>query len=763
MILENYRLMSKVCNNLTSIYFSADGQFLKSTDDDETDLLKKRIELLKKYQNNSQALSSILKLDFNPSDTCTQILPNGLHHNSVFTAAPSTSVDNLSLKRSCSNDYEDQNKPPPLKRFDDKATPAKFKKDNKRSGSVLSPIPSVNFNPPKVEIDIIDLSDDDSIQFVSPVKIAPKKEDTLDIDMDVYNSMSFDEIENDDFDTPKPLPPKSPPKRQSTTKNIINDILDSNTSLININFNESVHANGTSNASNYSMLKSNTSRIDEEPKFFGVYHNDGKDPLLNKRDHSHSKNMFAVFKSIFKLEHFRQNQLQAINAALLGFDVFVLMPTGGGKSLCYQLPAMCTTGISVVVSPLKSLIQDQMLKMNERSPGSAVALTGDLDSETIKQIYSDLNSKISDLRLLFVTPEKISASNSLNSMFADLNRNGRLSRFVIDEAHCVSQWGHDFRPDYKKLSCLRQKYPNVPIIALTATATQKVRLDIASQLGFKNAKWFMQSFNRSNLKMEVRTKTKKVFEEMVEMIKEQFPRKTGIIYCLSKKDCDDLADKLTGVGIQARSYHAGLPDDTRATIQDDWIKGKYKVVVATIAFGMGIDKADVRYVIHNSLPKSLEGYYQEVGRAGRDGNLSHCILYYSASDFQRWKTLMTKSTKDPVQKKLVMSYLYDVQHFCMNQAECRRKQLLKYFGESYDERLCFADIESVCDNCLERDNFKEENFTDSVKTILISVEKMVGKYGAKKKDNEISAVMLTNIIAGKCSFFLVYFRIFQTF
>lgn len=274
-----------------------------------------------------------------------------------------------------------------------------------------------------------------------------------------------------------------------------------------------------------------------------------------------------------------------------------------------------------------------------------------------------------------------------------------------------------------------------------------MRLDIANQLNLKDAKWFMQSFNRPNLKLEVRHKNKETYNEIVLMLAQQYEGQTGIIYCLSRNDCDSLADKLVADGFKVVSYHAGLNDTNRKRVQNDWINGKYDVVVATIAFGMGIDKSDVRFVIHNSMPKSIEGYYQEVGRAGRDGLLSSCILYFTPQDFNRWKTLLTKSTPNKEMLKISMSYLYDVQQFCLNKAECRRAQILKYFGENFDRRLCLSDPDSVCDNCLSKDSYKEENFTDIVKKILQSIGQLVGPSSDRKEN--ISPTQLCSILCGK--------------
>lgn len=255
-------------------------------------------------------------------------------------------------------------------------------------------------------------------------------------------------------------------------------------------------------------------------------------------------------------------------------------------------------------------------------------------------VYTDLSTDNPLIRILYVTPEKISNSPRFQDILDFLFNKNLIARFVIDEAHCVSQWGHDFRPDYKKLSVLRKRYKNVPMMALTASATPRVRIDILQQLGITNCKWFLSSFNRDNLKYVVVPKTTATNEDMATFIKSRYNNASGIIYCLSRKECEEIAQKMSQKGIKSAPYHAGLTDKVRESIQKDWITNKFKVICATIAFGMGIDKPDVRYVLHFSLPKSIEGYYQESGRAGRDGEISHCILYYSYRDMIRMRKII---------------------------------------------------------------------------------------------------------------------------
>lgn len=269
-------------------------------------------------------------------------------------------------------------------------------------------------------------------------------------------------------------------------------------------------------------------------------------------------------------------------------------------------------------------------------------MSAEISQEEVSRIYSDISSNMPMIKLLYVTPEKIAASPSFQNLLDRMAAKNNIARFVVDEAHCVSVWGHDFRPDYKKLGQLRNRFPKIPIIALTATANPRVRVDVTTQLRMRNCKWFLSSFNRPNLKYFVQPKSgPKVLETIITLIKTKFPRCSGIIYCFSRKDCDSLAAKLKVQNIKAASYHAGMTDKNREQVQNEWITDKHHVICATIAFGMGIDKPDVRYVIHYSLPKSIEGYYQESGRAGRDGEVATCILYYNYADKVKYMSFYT--------------------------------------------------------------------------------------------------------------------------
>jgi bloom syndrome protein len=417
----------------------------------------------------------------------------------------------------------------------------------------------------------------------------------------------------------------------------------------------------------------------------------------------------------FKLRGFRPGQLDAINTTLAGEHCFVLMPTGGGKSLCYQLPAAITSGktkgITIVVSPLLSLMEDQVTSASERFNMQAFLINGESTQEQKTLIMETLRGPEPQrfMQLLYVTPEMLSKNQRMISALQQLHSRGRLARIVIDEAHCVSQWGHDFRPDYKALGDLVRQFSGVPVIALTATATQVVRTDVVANLGIQNCRQFSQSFNRPNLSYEVLPKAKGVINNIAELIKEKHRGQSGIIYCLSRKSCEQVAQKLTELSISAFHYHAGMEPADRSGVQRKWQQNEYDVIVATIAFGMGIDKADVRYVIHHSLPKSLEGYYQETGRAGRDGKPSDCYLYYQYGDSNVLRKMIDDSEDSSrEQKQRLHDMLRTVIQFCENKADCRRAQVLGYFSESFDPSKC----EATCDNCRSESSFVTKDLTE---------------------------------------------------
>ncbi|XP_072474854.1 recQ-like DNA helicase BLM isoform X2 [Notamacropus eugenii] len=476
-------------------------------------------------------------------------------------------------------------------------------------------------------------------------------------------------------------------------------------------------------------------------------------------DFPHSKEMMKIFHKKFGLHHFRTNQLEAINAVLLGEDCFVLMPTGGGKSLCYQLPACVSPGVTIVISPLRSLIIDQVQKLTSLDI-PATYLTGDKTDSEAANIYLQLSKKDPIIKLLYVTPEKVCASNRLISTLENLYERKLLARFVIDEAHCVSQWGHDFRPDYKRLNMLRQKFPSVSIMALTATANPRVQKDILTQLKIVNPQVFSMSFNRHNLKYSVLPKKpKKVAFDCLEWIRKHHPHDSGIIYCLSRRECDTVADTLQKDGLAALAYHAGLSDSARDEVQHKWInQDGCQVICATIAFGMGIDKPDVRYVIHSSLPKSVEGYYQESGRAGRDGEMSHCLLFYSYHDVTRLKRLiLMEKDGNSHTRQTHFNNLYSMVHYCENIIECRRLQLLSYFGENeFNPNFCKENPDVTCDNCCKKKDYKTRDVTEDVKNIVKFVQEHDSLNGERSKKNtgscgRFTINMLVDIFLGSKS------------
>ncbi|CAF1574118.1 unnamed protein product, partial [Adineta ricciae] len=459
-------------------------------------------------------------------------------------------------------------------------------------------------------------------------------------------------------------------------------------------------------------------------------HDDG--PEYRDKQFNHTKTMLERFHALFGLRKFRSNQQEAVNCALeRRFHVFVLMPTGGGKSLCYQLPAVLDHGVTFVVSPLRSLILDQTQKLSSLGIPSA-SLTGDRTPAEVSAIYAQCYAPEPKLKLVYVTPEKIGQSEQLNKLFAHLYMKNNLARFVIDEAHCISDWGHDFRPDYVKIGTLRQRYPNVPFTLLTATATPRVQCDMLHQMKIERhlSKLFIQSFNRSNLvyKCLPKGKTDAALARTVQLcLSEQFVGLCGILYCFSRAECEKSAQYLSNHGVTAQAYHAGLNDQDRADVQTQWANDEYQVICATIAFGMGIDKPNVRFVIHLSMPKSIEGYYQESGRAGRDGEQAYCYLFYSYQDLVKTKRLiMTEQSPSATRdaQKVRLDNLNRVYAYCLNDVDCRRTLLLEYFGERYLSSQCKKHVKTRCDNCCNVAQTKLVDFTQLSKQILALVDQL---------------------------------------
>jgi len=432
-------------------------------------------------------------------------------------------------------------------------------------------------------------------------------------------------------------------------------------------------------------------------------------------------------KKIFGFDKFKGNQEAVIRAVLEGNDAFVIMPTGGGKSLCYQLPAIISEGTAIIISPLISLMKNQVDAVRNFGSelGLAHFLNSSLNKNEIKQVKDDLVS--GKTKLLYVAPESLTKEENIEFL-KEIN----ISFYAIDEAHCISEWGHDFRPEYRRLRPIIEAIgKKVPAIALTATATPKVQQDIQKNLGMMNAQVFVASFNRPNLYYEVRPKTKDVNREIIKFVKSHMG-KSGIIYCMSRKKVEEIAELLQVNGIRALPYHAGLGANTRSDNQDKFLMEEVDVIVATIAFGMGIDKPDVRFVIHYDMPKSLEGYYQETGRGGRDGGEGRCVAFYSEDDIQK----LEKFNKDkPVAEQEIALQLMNETVSYAESSLCRRIVLLHYFGEHYESDAC-----GNCDNCLHP---KEKvQATDQMVLVLETVLAAKQQF----KSNHIA-----NIITGKNS------------
>lgn len=393
-----------------------------------------------------------------------------------------------------------------------------------------------------------------------------------------------------------------------------------------------------------------------------------------------------ALKLHFGFDTFKGNQEAIMLSLLDGHDTFVLMPTGGGKSLCYQLPALMSEGTAIVISPLIALMKNQVDAMRNFSEDNGVAhfINSSLNKSAIDQVKADIMSE--KTKLLYVAPESLTKEENIEFL-----KTVPISFYAVDEAHCISEWGHDFRPEYRRIRPIINEISKRPVIALTATATPKVQHDIQKNLAMQDAHVFKSSFNRANLYYEIRPKSANIDKDIIKYIKSN-PGKSGIIYCLSRKKVEELAETLTVNNIKALPYHAGMDSVTRSANQDAFILEKVDVIVATIAFGMGIDKPDVRFVIHYDMPKSLEGYYQETGRAGRDGGEGQCITFYSAKDLKKMEKFM--QGKPIAEQEIGRQLLAETASYAESSV-CRRRSLLHYFGEEFADDNC-----GNCDNCL---------------------------------------------------------------
>jgi ATP-dependent DNA helicase RecQ len=445
--------------------------------------------------------------------------------------------------------------------------------------------------------------------------------------------------------------------------------------------------------------------------------------------------LMQFMKTFFGFSSFKGNQEAIINSLLEGNDTFVVMPTGGGKSLCYQLPALINSGTAIVVSPLIALMKNQvdMIRNFGTQSGIAHVMNSSLSKSELNKVREDLlNGKT---KLLFMAPESLTKEDNIEFL-----QKIEISFYAIDEAHCISEWGHDFRPEYRKLRPIINAIgQNVPVIALTATATLKVQEDILKNLEIPDAKVYKSSFDRENLYYEVRPKTKHVIKDIIKYIKTQ-PNKSGIVYCLSRKKVEEIAETLSVNGIRALPYHAGLDAATRRNNQDMFLMEEVEVIVATIAFGMGIDKPDIRFVIHHDIPKSIEGYYQETGRGGRDGGEGNCITFYSYDDIQKLEKFM--KDKPVAEQEIAKELLFETVAYAES-AVCRHRLLLHYFGEHYPKDNCGA-----CDNCL---NPKEKfEGKDDIQLSLQAISETMEQFKAKiiaellggKKSGDIKSIKL---------------------
>ena len=425
-------------------------------------------------------------------------------------------------------------------------------------------------------------------------------------------------------------------------------------------------------------------------------------------------------KEIFGYSQFRGNQERVIRNLLNGKNTFVIMPTGAGKSLCYQLPAMVRDGLAIVISPLIALMKNQVDQMNAYGV-NARFLNSTLSKGEITRLKKECMN--GNVKLLYVAPESLNKEETI-----DFLKKVNVSFVAIDEAHCISEWGHDFRPEYRRIKTMIQNLGDMPVIALTATATPKVQIDIQKNLQMEDADVFMSSFNRKNLYYEVRPK-KETKKQLIKFLKEH-KGKSGIIYCLSRKKVEEIAELLNVNGFKAAPYHAGLDPDVRIKNQDDFLNEETDIIVATIAFGMGIDKPDVRFVVHYDVPKSLEGYYQETGRSGRDGLEGICLMFYSHNDLNK----LEKFNKDkPVQERENARILLQEMEYYAESPVCRRRQLLHYFGEEYTQDNC-----GMCDNCVHpRERF---DGTDYVKIALRAVKQTNERFGLNHLVNVIRGI-----------------------
>ncbi|XP_066446841.1 ATP-dependent DNA helicase Q1 isoform X2 [Eleutherodactylus coqui] len=454
----------------------------------------------------------------------------------------------------------------------------------------------------------------------------------------------------------------------------------------------------------------------------------------SREDFSWSQKVKEELQNSFHLNTFRNLQLETINATMGGKDVFLIMPTGGGKSLCYQLPAVCSTGFTLVICPLVSLMEDQLMVL-ERLTVSSTSLNAASSKDHVKWVHSEMIDRNSRLKLLYVTPEKIAKSKLFMSRLEKAYQAGRLARIAIDEVHCCSQWGHDFRPDYKTLGILRRQFPNAPLIGLTATATSHVLQDVQKLLCVQRPLRFTASFNRPNLFYQVRNKPSSAndfIEDIVKLINGRYKEQSGIIYCFSQKDSEQVTISLQKLGIRAGTYHANMEARDKSKVHTLWTENKIQVVVATVAFGMGIDKPDVRFVIHHTMSKSMENYYQESGRAGRDDQPADCILYSGFGDIFRISSMV-------VMENVGQQKLYEMVRYCQDFKSCRRVLIAQHFDEVWDSAQC----DRMCDNCRSEKNCEKVDIADYGRDVVKVLRH------AEQIDEKLTPLKLIDAWSGK--------------
>lgn len=454
-----------------------------------------------------------------------------------------------------------------------------------------------------------------------------------------------------------------------------------------------------------------------------------------KSDFPWSQHVTEMLESVFHIKSLRSMQLPAINVTLSNKDCILIMPTGGGKSLCYQLPALVSKGITVVVSPLLSLMEDQVMALRSLSYPVAM-LSANVSMKETSRILKAVADGSSSLKLLYVTPEKMAKSKRFMSTLEKAYRRNRFARLAIDEVHCCSQWGHDFRPDYKYLAIIKRHFPNVPILGVTATASATIVADLQKLLDIECSVVLRAPLDRPNLVYEVLPKpagARETVNMVAKLILGRFKDQCGIVYCFSIRETDELADELKGYGIAADSYHAQMEPQRRSSVHTGWMRGELSVIVATIAFGMGIDKPNVRFVIHHTMSKSIENYYQESGRAGRDDQPATCVILFRFADVFR-------QTTSVFAEKCGQENVYSVVRYCVDVRKCRRAMFLQHFGEKQQDIQCRY---AICDNCQAKGSVKDIDVTIHIKNVY----KVLAAASAAKE--QLTAAKVIDVWTGK--------------